>query len=69
MLIKVRATRDFTVGPSHEVVIKKDDERIVNIDKDDEFDTFTNTGGFFGMCHLDRGWEVVNIYDYSPKRK
>jgi hypothetical protein len=62
MIIKVVATRDFRVGPSPgEVVIRKGDVRTVEINDDDKFFTATNTGSFFGFCHLDDGWDLIDI--------
>lgn len=63
MGIIVRATRDFTVGPSREIVIRKGDMRNVELEKDGRFTTHTSpfTGGaqFFGWCRIGDGWEAI----------
>lgn len=60
-MIKVRATRDFLVGPDHEVVVRKGAVRDVETALDGSFATTTDKGHFFGGCNLYRGWERIDL--------
>lgn len=67
MNIKIKATRDFTVGPFHKIVINKGDTREVEM-QGDSFCTETNDGSFFGVCNINNGWEKVDVLLRVPKR-
>lgn len=54
----VVATRDFTVGPDHDVVVREGQLRNVELDDFGEFHTRTNSGHFLGMCRLGEGWKL-----------
>lgn len=56
----VIATKDFTVGPAREVVIRKGTIRQVELDEAGHFMTVTNQPyTTFGWCRLGDGWEKV----------
>lgn len=61
MNTNVVATKDFTVGPSREVVIAQGQTREVRLCSDGvSFSTVPDSGyGWFGMCKIGEGWEVI----------
>ena len=60
--VRVRAKRNFEVGPWKSRVIDRGEERVVEV-KNNQFFTNTNSGSFFGYCNIGDGWEVVEIIE------
>ncbi len=63
--IFVRATIDHAVGPPRmgRIAVAKGQIRQVTPTAEGAFCTSTDSGGFFGACRLDRGWERANPND------
>lgn len=65
-IAKVRALRDFTVGPGRKVAIQYGAEREVVLMDGGIFCTYPDSkSGFFGYCKLDNGWELLSLREVS----
>lgn len=58
--IRVRATRNFIVGPYQDIAVAVGSKRLVTPDDEGRFTTKTDDGHIFGVCQLGRGWVVEN---------
>lgn len=58
---RVRATKDFIVGPKFigKIAVAKDAVRKVSLLQDGKFTTETDDGRFFGVCQVGQGWEII----------
>ena len=61
--MRIRALKDFIIGPHQEIVIHKGALRDVTVDEHGAFFTETNTGKSYGWCRLSCGQEVIQLDD------
>lgn len=57
---RIKAKKDFKVGPFGTIAIKEGQEREVELNANGLFWTHTDDGHFFGYCNVNDGcWEVL----------
>lgn len=58
-MIRVQATRSFTVGPDHRIAIAIGSVRNVELDRNEFFWTVADDGTRFGACSMGDGWKRI----------
>lgn len=64
-LTRVKAVRDFHVGPRHELIVKTGDEFDVELLENDRF-FVKSKFGTFGECYIGHGWIKTSLNEKTP---